>query len=158
GTTLPPGAPPPPRPAPAQFSPFESRLQFELGEFLFKTEQMSNPNVNVLLELWAADVFKHNANPPFANAEDLQAYLDAIPYGDAPWQTLKVSYSGPLPENPPSWMLAEYEVVHRNPKTVLINQLDSPEFNCRFDGAPFKETKPNGKREFQNFMSGDWPW
>lgn len=38
---------------------------------------------------------------PFKNANDLYEQLDAIPFGDNPWQSFKVSYSGPLPKNPP---------------------------------------------------------
>lgn len=162
GHTVPPGTPPPPRPNDENsFFPFESRVQFELGEWLFKKDETSSRNVKELLDLWAADVFRHNDTPPFANVKELHELLDAIPQGDAPWESFKMTYNGPLPASSadtPVWMLRSYTVWFRNPKTVLSNQLGNPDFNDEFDSAPHQDFTTNGKRKFQNLMSANWSW
>lgn len=47
--------PPPRRPdiGPQDWAPYDNRLQFETAEFLYKRNQMSGGNIDILLALWA---------------------------------------------------------------------------------------------------------
>jgi hypothetical protein len=55
-------------------------------------------------------------------------------------------------------MLAEYEVWHRDPRTVLHQQLANPDFKGEIHYAPFQETDANGERRWQDLMSANWAW
>lgn len=164
GAWLPPDTPRPPRAtAPPQgtqdWSPFADRTAFEAAELLFTKAQMSEANINTLMELWAASLIKHDDIPPFIHASHLYATIDAIQQGDAPWECFTVKYSGSLPEGPPpSWMAREHRVWFRNPLTVILNILKNGDFATKTDFAPYRDFNPNGKRKWQNFMSGNWSW
>jgi hypothetical protein len=161
------GASPPPRVkpplaedgSPDTYFPYTDRAEFELADFLFKRNQMSNTGIDDLMNIWAATL-PANAEPPFANHGDLHAKIDSTTLGDAPWQSFSVSYDGPKPVDGemPSWMTAEYEVWFRDPRTVLQNQLANPDFHDEIDYAPFQEFGENGERRWQNFMSGNWAY
>jgi hypothetical protein len=59
GNFIDPSTPPPPhRPTndPDDWTPYESRLDFEIAEFLFSRNQMSGGD----MDLWAASLLKHN--------------------------------------------------------------------------------------------------
>ena len=73
--------------------------------------------------------------PPFGSHDALYKSIDAIPYGDCPWQSFSVRYSGPFPEDPPSWMLADYDVWYRDPLRILKQQIRNPEFAGGIDYA-----------------------
>jgi hypothetical protein len=120
---------------------------------------MSASNIDTLLDLWAASLFKHHDEPPFADHADLYNTIDAIPHGDVRWETFTTHYSGDKPDGEvPSWMEAEYDVWFRDPRTVVRNMLANPDFNGEMDHAPFREFRDEGKRHFHDFMSGDWAW
>ncbi|KDQ57677.1 hypothetical protein JAAARDRAFT_130158, partial [Jaapia argillacea MUCL 33604] len=157
---LTPDADPPPQPAMPDYAPFENRVEFELADFLFKTEQMSQGNINTLLDLWASSLVPLGGAPPFANYGDMHNLIDSIDIGDAPWHSLSVSYTGEIPDTamPPRWMDAEYEVWYRDPLVVDRNMLRNPDFNGKFDPAAYKEYTPDGKRRFGDLMSGEWAW
>jgi hypothetical protein len=55
-------------------------------------------------------------------------------------------------------MEAKYEVWFRDPLLVVRNMLANPDFDGEIDYAPFKEFNDDGKRGFQDFISGDWAW
>jgi hypothetical protein len=120
---------------------------------------MSNTGIDDLMKIWAATL-PADAEPPFANHDDLHAKIDSTTLGDAPWQSFSVSYDGPKPVDgeTPSWMTAEYEVWFRDPQTVLRNQFANPDFDGEIDYAPFQEFGENGERRWQNFMSGNWAY
>ncbi|KDQ16870.1 hypothetical protein BOTBODRAFT_106211, partial [Botryobasidium botryosum FD-172 SS1] len=161
GVPLPLGAPPPPRLPTSEgspYAPFSSRVAFETAELLFKKIQMSEGDINEILELWAASLVKHNDNAPFHDAKDLYAVIDAIKVGNTPWQCMITSYEGVRPEsNVPSWMCREYHIWYWDPLAVLCNMLANPDFKGKVDVAPFREFL-EGKREWQDFMSGNWAW
>lgn len=83
GDNLPPQTPPPPHPsAPyGEWSPFTNRTEFETAEFLFKKNQMSQGDINTLMDLWAATLLKHGDTPPFSNYQDMDKVIDSIPLG-----------------------------------------------------------------------------
>lgn len=55
-------------------------------------------------------------------------------------------------------MDAEYEVWHRDPRTVIQQQLSNPDFKDAIHYAPFRETTDKGERRWQDLMSGNWAW
>jgi hypothetical protein len=121
---------------------------------------MSAGNVNILMNLWAAtqDVKGEDVNPPFADTRDLHSTIDSIPLGDIPWQGFKVKYTGDIPENAPTWMTKEYDVWFRNPLEVMEPQIGNPDFDNEIDYAPKQVFGRNKKRQYTDFMSGQWPW
>ncbi|KAI0647706.1 hypothetical protein C8Q79DRAFT_906496 [Trametes meyenii] len=161
GNDLPQGSPPPSRTDAVfgDWSPFANRVEFELAEFLFKKEQMPQSNINILLDLWAADVVRYGGRPPFADYSDLYKTIDMIGIGDVPWSCLRVSYNGPRPEEDvPSWMDEVYEVWMRDPRLVSLKMLANPEFHGSFDVAPYREFTGSGDRQYGNLMSANWAW
>ena len=160
GNYLPSDAPPEqPRSAGDDWSPFCNRLEFETADFLFRQNQMSSGDINVLLDLWAASLVEHGGHPPFADHRDLHGTLDAISYGDVPWKSFSTTYSGDLPaDDIPTWMTAEYDVWFRDPRLVVQNMLSNPDFRDGFDNAPYQDFDKNGDRRFGDFFSGDWVW
>ena len=120
---------------------------------------MSAGNIDILLDLWAASLFKHDDQPPFASHQDLYDTIDATPLGDVPWDNFSVRYNGIRPESEVlSWMDASFEVWYRNPRTLVQNMLSNPDFDNEFDYAPLQEHDLDGNHRFQNFMSGNWAW
>jgi hypothetical protein len=118
---------------------------------------MPGKGIKRLMEILAA---KYGAdNVPYASEDDMYNAIDSIEIGNAPWQSFAVRYTGEIPEGePPPWMLAEYDVWCRNPRTVLRNQLANPDFNGEIDLAPKQEIGVDGERRYQDFMSGNWSW
>lgn len=119
---------------------------------------MSAGDIDTLLELWATTLLASDSMPPFANHRDLYKTIDNARVGDVPWENFNVQYDGPLPEEPPSWMVNQFEVWYRNPRDVINNMLANTDFANEMDTAPFREYTTNGDRRYQHFMSGDWAW
>jgi Plavaka transposase len=168
GNDLPPNAPPPPLPerSPDDWTPYGNRADFEFADFIYRRNQMSATDIDVLLDLWASKVFQHGDSPPFATHNDLYDTIDASPLGDVPWQSFTVNYTGQRPERGriPPWMGAEFEVWFRDPLTIVHNLLANPEFDRQFDYTPMQEFMASDSdseadnRRFKNFFSGDWVW
>ncbi|KAH8071048.1 hypothetical protein BXZ70DRAFT_1058347 [Cristinia sonorae] len=161
GEPIPPDSPPPLHTSrtTADWSPFDSRLQFEMAEFLYKRTQMSQSNIDWLMDAFAAFGYSADLPPPFDNHRHMHSTIDAIPLGDAPWHSFTATYTGVKPNhNVPEWMNAEYEVWCRNPRTIIRNMLANPAFKDNFDAAPFREYDSDNVRQYSNLMSGDWAW
>ena len=77
------GTPPPPHPtaAPGDWKPFEDELQFKVADFLYCQEEMSQGNINHLLELWALSLMKHGSVGPFDSYKHIYDQIDAIEEG-----------------------------------------------------------------------------
>ena len=97
GKLLPEGSPPPPwnDAAPSDFTPYTLREAYETADLLFQRNKMP------------AD-----CDPPFANAQNLYATIDATEVGDIPWQSFTVSYKTEEDEDEidTPWKLKEYDV------------------------------------------------
>ncbi|KAK7683266.1 hypothetical protein QCA50_013528 [Cerrena zonata] len=161
GNPLPPETPPPPHtPAqPSDWTPFGNRQEFELAEFLFIKNQASAPDINFLMDSFAAFGCPFGMSPPFADANDMYEVIDSIPLGDAPWHSFTASYNGAVPAiNTPEWMTAKYDVWCRSPLDIVRNLLANPDFKGEFDYAPFREYDHQNSRQYHNFMSGSWAW
>ena len=141
------------------WSPYQSRVEFELADFLYRRDQMSGGHIDELLSLWAASLVEYSADPPFESHGNLYSTIDATPLGDCPWQSITLHYNGHQPENNvPSWMTSDYDVWFRSLRTLLKNMISNPDFNGEFDVAPLQEHDTAGNHRFQNLMSGNWSW
>jgi hypothetical protein len=159
---LPPNTLPPPRETdrgPDEWTPYNSRLEFETADFIYRRNQMSGGDIDTLFNLWADTLDIHGDTPPFANHSDLYSTIDSTPLGDIPWQSFSSTYSGEMPEDEvPSWMTTEYEVWFRDPRELVRNLLANSDFKDNFDYAPMQEYDSAGNHRFHNFMSGNWAW
>ncbi|KAG2135326.1 hypothetical protein DEU56DRAFT_738053 [Suillus clintonianus] len=162
GAFLPPGTPPsPPVARPADdWTPFRNQTEFETAEFLYTREQMSGPQIDTLLDLWAATLVKYNDRPPFANHKDLYHTIDSSPLGDVPWQSFSVKYCGDIPDvDVPPWMNGSYDVWFRDPREVIRNMLANPMYADEVDYQPYREyASATDERQWKDFMSADWAW
>ncbi|KAI5989293.1 hypothetical protein EDD15DRAFT_2198580 [Pisolithus albus] len=161
GDFLPDGTQPEPRQPkpPDDWSPYNSRLEFELADFIYTRNQMSAANLNILLELWAASLVEAGANPIFSSYKEMYRTIDKTEVGDVKWQSFTVKYAGDVETDPVPWMHDEYDIWFRDPHEVVQNMLANPEFAKEMDYRPFREydTKSSTRR-WQDFMSGDWAW
>ena len=89
-------SPPPHWPSndPDDWTPYDSQLEVETAKFLFSHEQTSAGNIDTLLDLWSALLFKHGDKPPFTSHCDLYNTIDVTPLGDMPWERFGVHYNG----------------------------------------------------------------
>lgn len=117
------------------------------------------------MELWAAYSALRDPEDlspldlsPFSTHRDMYATIDAIPIGGVPWQSITLSFDGPIPEHPPSWMIAGQTVWFRDPRLLFKKMLENPDFRGSFDYAPYRQYDSYGQRRYENFMSGDWAW
>ena len=137
------------------WSPFHSQAQFETADFLFKKAEMSQGNIDILMELWASTT---DSQPPFRNHREMLETIDTIETGDTSWQSFTATYSGtPPPDNPPDWMMKQYTFFFCDLLAVVRNIVSNPDFNGQFDYAPYKEFEGE-KRSWQDLMSGEWAW
>ena len=158
GYDLEPGAPPKTQPGESQpgWSPFHSQAQFETADFLFKKAEMSQGNIDILMELWASTT--EDGQAPFRDHREMLATIDTINGGDTPWQSFTASYSGTRPpKNPPDWMLKDYTVFFRDPLAVVRSMISNVDFDGQFDYAPYMEFEDE-KRRWSDLMSGKWAW
>ncbi|KZT06186.1 uncharacterized protein LAESUDRAFT_737161 [Laetiporus sulphureus 93-53] len=81
------------------WAPYDSRIEFETAEFLFKPEQMSAGNIDILFNLWAASLVKHGDHSPFMNVTDLYHAIDMTALGDVKWESFTMSYQGEQPNS-----------------------------------------------------------
>ncbi|OBZ69584.1 hypothetical protein A0H81_10301 [Grifola frondosa] len=165
GTFLAPDTPPAPSPQrpPHDFTPYTNRAQFELADFFFRKDQMAGTKIDELMQLWAAWAAMLPPNsgqkPPFADHTDLYGSIDSIELGEIAWQTFSVTYKGPRPDGEaPPWMDTEYDIWYRCPRQVLRNQLANPDFAGEMDFSAKRVFSNENKREYQDFMSGNWAW
>ncbi|KAI0083393.1 hypothetical protein BDY19DRAFT_978759 [Irpex rosettiformis] len=142
----------------ADYKPFNNRTEFELADFFYREAQLSGKKLDKLMDLLAA-YYGDDIPPPFANSHDLHNAIDAISAGEVPWQSFTISYSGTKPAaNVPQWMEDEYTVWYRCPRQLLINQIGNRSFAQEMDWAPKRVYRRGLKREYEDFMSGNWAW
>ncbi|KAH6893862.1 hypothetical protein BKA70DRAFT_1376094 [Coprinopsis sp. MPI-PUGE-AT-0042] len=141
------------------WAPFKDDIQFAAADFLYRCEEMSQDNINHLLNLWALSLMRHRATMgPYDNYQHIFDTIDEIEHGDAPWSCLKVTVNEDMDEDSPTWKQQSYEVWYRDPDVVLKNMLDNPDFDGQFDYCPYIETDGEDKRRWSDFMSGNYAW
>jgi hypothetical protein len=153
-----PPTPPPPKSG-DDWTPFTSRVGFELAEILYTKAPLSNNTIDKLLSLWSATLVPHDDAAPIVDHDDLHSTIDAIKLGNIPWQTYTAKYNGLRPEDGPTpeWMTAEYQLCYRDPRKVIHRILANPDLADGIDYVPYRDFK-DGKREYSDFMSGNWAW
>lgn len=142
--------------------PFDSRASFKLADLLYRKVQMSEGQISELMEIiaeWARAGLNPDIDPPFADAKDLYATIDASTLGDIPWQSFTVSYDGDINEDDASWKRKSYDIWFRDPYAILRSQLANRSFSEEMDFSPkvVRDRKTKARR-YQDFMSGDWAW
>ena len=63
----------------------------------------------------------------------MYATIDQVRQGDNPWKTVSFRYQGPLPENPPKWMLEGFVLVTRDIQHLLHEQIACTDFDGYWD-------------------------
>ncbi|KAG2112034.1 uncharacterized protein F5147DRAFT_744677 [Suillus discolor] len=151
---------PPPSKSRDDWTPYRNCIEFETAEFLYTRNQMSAGNINILLDLWAATLLKHNNKLPFADCRDLYKTIDSTPVGNVKWQSFKVQYTGEKPAHDVlPWMTESHDVWYQDPHKVICNMLANPDYATEMDYQPYCEfSTDNNERQWQDFMSGDWAW
>ena len=81
-----------------------------MADFLYQQEEMSARNINILLDLWALNMAKHDDVGSFSSCEHMYSVIDNIKHGDVPWKSITTSYAGELVLNAHSWQLQDYKV------------------------------------------------
>lgn len=168
GTDLPDGAPPSHNHLKSReqnsWHPFSNQAHFELADFLFRKNEMSGARVDELMQIWAKlnQQEATHSDPPFTSANDLFQKIDQINASET-WQSFSFSHtSADLPqdelENLPSWKQTTYELVIRNIKSVVQDQLACPELKNHIDYCPHQIFGDHNKRIWSDFMSGNWAW
>lgn len=160
GNFLPEGTPPTPagNRVPGDWSPFNSRDEFELADLLFKRVEMSRSHVDELMQIWGAHAALEGGTTPFTSGKDLNDTIDSIEEGDAPWYSFRVSYDGDRPPGDvPSWMNDSHQVFYHDPRQVVRMLLGNRKFDGDFDYVPFREYE-NDERKWGDFMSGNFCW
>lgn len=162
---LPPNAPPPPPellPDYGDWWPYENRVQFETADLLFTRDQMPAKKIDDLLNIWAASLAPHHDTLPFKNHNDLYSTIDAtpIPGGDADWKSFNLCFhpDEELPHDAANWKKTKWDVWYRDPRQLIDNMLQNPDFRDEFDYIPHQEYDLDGNHRFHNVMSGDWCW
>ncbi|KAJ8691166.1 hypothetical protein PTI98_010762 [Pleurotus ostreatus] len=156
GAFLPPNASPQPRNIRPDddWTPFESRSAFETADLLFRRVQMRQERIDDLMNIW-----NQTGSAPFANHKAMLATIDSSPLGGVPWQSISIFYQGAKPATDiPQWMDDENTVWFRDPRELVKNIVDNPDFEGEFDYAAYREYDDSDERRYKDFMSGDWAW
>ncbi|KAJ7917317.1 hypothetical protein B0H13DRAFT_2443415 [Mycena leptocephala] len=159
GKFLPPGVQPPPpdHGPPDNFTPYVNAADFDLADLLYRRAQMSAGHIDELMQNWASRPGAED--PPFANHRDLYDTIDATETGNVPWKSFNVSWSGArTPGEEAPWKNEEFTVYFRDPRKVLQLQVANPDFKLEMDSAPKQVFGKGNKREYMDFMSGNWAW
>ncbi|KAI1785118.1 hypothetical protein LXA43DRAFT_900463 [Ganoderma leucocontextum] len=161
GNFLAPGAAPPLEDAnEVDWWPFDNRPHFEFAHWHFEMAETSAGNLNALLRILAAAKVLETDDPTatamFENADDMLKMIEALPFGDLPWTTFHVKYTGPITPETPTWKLQTYIVYTRNPLHLAEQMARSADFRNSWDYAPYEEYTAEHSRRFCNLMSGRW--
>ncbi|KAJ3912091.1 hypothetical protein F5877DRAFT_54541 [Lentinula edodes] len=94
GKFIPSNTPPPPQPTKENaWAPFGGEAQFRLADLLFKNVEMSQGNINELLNIWTlyqrqttSGDDSHSTGAPFDTHDDMYNIIDSIVDGGASWR------------------------------------------------------------------------
>src|SRR3954454_21539785 len=74
--------------------PYSNCIKLELADFLYWCNPMPTPEIDNLLDIWAAQAFKHGNHPPGMDYQDLYRTVDATPLADILWQGFTTNFQG----------------------------------------------------------------
>jgi hypothetical protein len=142
------------------WSLFTDRVQFETADLFYRQMQLSASQIDNIMNLWSATHIGTQRTLPFKNHKDLYNAIDRIPLGDMPWKSFSLQYDGEKPaDDVLSWMNKAYQICYCDPRMVIHGMLAQPDFKDNMDYVPYcKYNSKTEKREWQDFMSGDWAW
>jgi Rad3-related DNA helicase len=66
---------------------------FRLADFLYRKEEMPAKKIDYLLEIWALKKAKTNNLALFNSYTQMYSAIDVIEFGDAPWQSVSMSFA-----------------------------------------------------------------
>lgn len=140
--------------------PYRDRVQFETADLFFQRVQLSASQIDAILLLWSATLIGSQSLSPFSNHKDMYKTIDQTPFGDIPWSSFSLQYSGEKPtDDVPAWMNATYEICYRDPRLVVHRMLGNPDFKDCMDFVPYRKyDSGTRKRQWRDFMSGEWAW
>lgn len=120
---------------------------------------MPSAQVDELMQMWAAHNQDEKKPPPFGSSQDLYHKIDQIDDSKA-WQSFSFTYSGANLEDEslPSWKKDTYQLVVRNAKSLVQEQISCPEFKNSIDYCPRQTFGDHDNRIWSDFMSGNWAW
>ncbi|KAH6908107.1 hypothetical protein BKA70DRAFT_1104154 [Coprinopsis sp. MPI-PUGE-AT-0042] len=165
GEFLPKYTNPPPRQRLSQpFDAFLDRLAFDWAHYHFVECASSEAKINKGLDLWLAAKVQATGDPnctglPWSCAADMYATIDEVQVGHSPFYSVEFKYNGPLPRNPPAWMMQSYELYVRDVRAVVHSMLDTPDFENQFNSTPYRQFRTKSRDHvWSNLLSGDWAW
>lgn len=121
--------------------------------------ETSQDDINQLLRIWAAkNVLEDGGTVPYENFHQLYDTIDAIPYGDTPWHSFRVRYSGPVTPDSPAWQQQTYVIHTRNAEAAIRMMAASDDFEGKFDYVAYEEYVGPNNRRWSNLMSGRWAY
>ncbi|KAK0232788.1 hypothetical protein IW262DRAFT_1451309 [Armillaria fumosa] len=118
------------------WAPFKDKVQFRIANFLFQKVEMSQGDVNHLIELWNLSMLEHDVFGPFQNHNDMYKAIDEIPLGSAPWKCFVCLPDPDLPPSTPDWQHQSYQVWYCDPTMVITNMLANPDFTKIYEADP----------------------
>jgi len=140
------------------WTPYGSCVAFKLADFIYRRNQMSAGDFNMLCKLWGATLLPHDDTLPFSNHSELCQTINETPVRGVAWETISLSYSGPQPDDAPLWMESTHKIWFRDPRLLFKGMLENPEFQDFFDYAPLRQYDAHGGHQYENVMSGNWAW
>lgn len=160
GNYLPLNTPPPPHGTATNddWAPYEDEIQFRTANLLYQRVEMSQSDIDDLLELWALSLMKHKDLGPFNSYKHIYDTIDSTCLGDAPWRCFQAGLEEDLSEDAPSWKQHTYDVYYHDPDVVILNLLDNPNFDGEYDTTPYVELDAQGHQCWSDFMSANFPY
>ncbi|KAK0460266.1 uncharacterized protein EV420DRAFT_1620047 [Desarmillaria tabescens] len=159
GHYLPPDTPPPMDPPIVNvWAPFNREVQFHLADFLFRKVEMSQSDINELLDLWSLDMHRHGDDAPFDSHQALYQAIDEIRVGSAPWKCFEMVVPENLGRDAPEWQKRSYQIWFQDPDVVISNILANRDFKKEFDTTPYVDVDVHGQHRWSDFMSGNYAW
>jgi hypothetical protein len=144
------------------WQPFPDRFSYEFADRHFSELQSSESQINWALDHWRAERIRCHGNEEnllWNNAQDMYNTIDSIKEGPSAWKTVKFQYTGSRPHGtPPKWMLESYELVFRDARAILLDQISLPVLDGHFDYTPYIQFDEKNQRVWSNLMSGTWAW
>ena len=142
---------------PTDWGVFEGKEGFRIAELVYQRAQMSQGNIDDLLEICSG------GQVPFSNHRELYAAIDSLTVGGVPWQSFSVQYNGAHGDNrsdvpQPKWMSDTHEIFFHDPRLVVHEILANPELKDGMDFVPYRVFDEDGVRMYQHLMGGNWAW
>ena len=110
---------------------------------LFQRVQMSDGNIDEILQLWTALLLEidPHASGPFKNHQNLYKTIDQLTLGDNPWMSFSLSYGKEPPKTGPIliWMTTPTEIWYRDPCWLIHDIVGSCNFQGEIDYVPYHE-------------------